>query len=178
MRSPVLLSVVAFIAVITTVTAFSVPGVSYKLLALAAPAWVALVVGWAVWVARGRPGRAALVHPAIVIVLVTAVVLDLPLRARFESSRPAFEAMIGRHVDMPSQQGLFIVDVLRITGPGEIEFVVRNSDIDGVAWGFSLSFDGPPGELIDGPLPIREQRYRLLDGNWYVWAIHDPNGSH
>lgn len=178
MRIPVLLAVVAFIGAITTMTAFSVPGVRYEILAFAAPAWAALVVGWAVWVARERPGSAALVYPAIVIVLVTAVVLDLPLRARFEMSRPAFEAMITRQVHMPSYQGLFLVDVQRSTGPGETEFIVRNGDLDGAAWGFSYSLDGPPGELIDGPLPIREQRYRHLDGNWYVWAIYDPNGSH
>lgn len=92
MGIPVGIAVAAFIVAIPTVTAFSVPGVRYVLLALVAPAWFALVVGWAVWVARERPGRIALVHPAIVIVLATAVVLDLPLRARFEVSRPAFDA--------------------------------------------------------------------------------------
>lgn len=172
------LTVGALLAAIPTVTAFSIPGVRYALLALVAPAWVGLIVAWAVWVARQRPGRAAILLPAVMVVVSAAVVLDLPLRTRFAISRPAFEGMIRRQHDMPSQQGLFIVDAQRITGPGETEFTVRNGDIDGIAWGFSYSLGGQPGESIDGPLPVREQRYRHLDGNWYLWAFYDRDGTY
>jgi len=167
----------ALIAAIPTLVAFSVPGVRLVLLGLVAPAWAVIIVVWAVWVLRDRPGRAALLLPAVVLVLSAAVVVDLPLRARFAASRPAFEEMISHQRYMPSQQGLFTVDVQRFTGPGEVEFTVRDGDIDGIAWGFSYSLDGPPGEPIDGPLPLRAQRYRHLDGNWYLWAIYNPDGT-
>jgi len=172
------LAVAAILAAIPTVTAFSVPGVRYSLLALVAPAWVGITVAWAVWIARERPGRAGALLPAIVLILGVAVILELPLRVRFAISRPAFEEMIGHQRYMPSQQGLFVVDVQRFTGPGEVEFTVRNGDIDQVAWGFSYSLDGPPGKPIDGPLPVREQRYRHLDGNWYLWAIYSPDSTY
>lgn len=171
------LAVAFFIAAILTVTAVSVPGVRYSLLAFSAPVWVVIAVVWATWVIRDRPGRAAMLVPVLVVVLAGALILDLPLRARFAASKPAFEAMIVRQYDMPSRQGLFTVDFQRFTGPGETEFMVRDGDRDGVAWGFAYSLDGQPGEPINGPLPIREVRYRHLDGNWYVWAFYDPDGT-
>lgn len=172
------LAVAAIIAAVPTATAFSVPGVRLMLLALVAPAWVAIIVGWAVWTLRERPGRAAALLPAVVFILVAALILDLPFRVRFALSRPAFEEMIGQQRYMPSHQGLFVVDVQRFTGVGEVEFTVRNGDIDRIAWGFSYSLDGPPGKPIDGPLPLSEQRYRHLDGNWYLWAIYSPDNTY
>jgi hypothetical protein len=96
-----------------------------------------------------------IVTPACVLVLLTALTWNWPLRLRFAASRSALEAAAKQYAGAPAytkigrRAGLFYLQFLRSSGPNEVCFVVGDSGIDPI--GFAYRPDDPrpndPGRL-------------------------------
>jgi hypothetical protein len=138
-------------------------------------AWLGVFTAWLVRLlflaapqARMFPGRWRLRWALPMLILVGAgalMVLEVPLRLRFEASRPALdrlaaEVMAGSPTT-PASAGLYDIESLTRM-PDGVRFLVEDSGfID--RFGFVYAADGDPTD------PYTEDIYRALGGGWFVW---------
>jgi hypothetical protein len=131
-------------------------------------AWLVRLVFLAAPQARTFPGRWRLRWALPMLILAGAaalMVLDVPLRLRFEASRPALdqlaaEVMAGS-TSTPDSAGLYDLESLTRT-PDGVRFLVEGSGfID--RFGFAFAADGDPSD------PDSDDVYRPLGGGWFVW---------
>ena len=165
----------------------SVPGFGFSPWLAAALALGLLGLGWTlragtfVWARRrhratGSAGWFA-VAPAAVLLGLTLIVLDVPLRARFTASRGAFEALVDRAppptaradwVDfaVPERVGTYRINNAYRVGDAVIFYESTGAFIDDA--GFAYLPNGPFDELdtgwFEGP------QFRSLGHPWYAWT--------
>lgn len=101
----------------------------------------------------------------ILCAAVALMVVELPLRLRFEASRAPLDALVAAmatgDVPTPDSVGLFDIEQLERT-PDGIHFLVRDSGfID--RFGFAYAADGDPY------YPSTEDTLRPLGGGWFIW---------
>lgn len=165
---------------LVTLGGWSMPfGPSIVLLLMLMPAW--LFVGIAYFVAlavavvrRGRYGRrmspvAWALPPVMVVVMASAIVADLPLRARFAASRGSLDAAARDALAGPAEAesgsrwlGLYLVHGIEAEA-GAVRFVVGEHEFGDVQ-GFAY-WEGrgePPG--------AGEYGYERLTGPWWVYG--------
>lgn len=157
-----------------TFWAFSIPGTYFFVSATLGLVWVLLALFWigrfGYVLVRRRPSTAQiaawLALPAIVLAAAIAVSLDVPMRARFELSRPAMDraardVLAGRR-DPQAIDRIGLWEVERAErGRGTFRFLVKESGLfDPV--GFAYSPHGRPPNF-------GEDAYRHVSGPWYVW---------
>jgi hypothetical protein len=147
---------------------------------LAVAGWLILGLYW-IWRAWGQYGAGgsglrecsrSLVFPILVAGVVVLAWSDLPLRARFETSKAELTDLAHNRARWPDSDdddvmaGAYRVQSVREVGGGIRLYVGRAYVFD--AWGFALLLDG-------APLKEESARYEHLEGNWYVFV--DRQGS-
>ena len=158
--------------------AASVPGTNFGLLSIGFVGCVAFGLVWLVlffWLLsvdeldRRRQRMVTwLILPILGLIGVVVVANDLPLRARFELSRTAFEAAAtvpSSASDSPHQVGFFgVVDVP--DRPGTRFFLVPEGGLIN-EYGFAFRPAGPSEEDLTGCRP--------LGGSWWFCVLHDSS---
>jgi hypothetical protein len=121
---------------------------------------------------RERLTRWWLFAPVVGVVAIALIGANLPLHARFEASRSAFEDLPRR--DLPSsdsfEAGLYEGHSFERTDFG-YRFVVS---VDVVSeWGFAYSPRGrPAGPEIGSPgMGSGQSAYRQISTDWYIWEF-------
>lgn len=149
---------------------------SVAFLFLGAVVWGVRLLTFAFAKYRGRAeGRARwlFVAPAVGVLVVTLLVADVSLRARWSVSRSDFEAVVDevmKDEDYRSieNQRLGFYDITSIYRQGEaIIFDERNGDFFDDA-GFAYLPNGPFPELENGG--FEAPQFRHLGGPWYAWT--------
>jgi hypothetical protein len=172
---------------------FSILGVmAYGLAVLAimglAAAWTGRLLAYLVPNERARWGTAAVwaVVPAAAGLVLALLLLHVPLRARFEVSKGAFDdalASNGLPTEAPRGDPLFdAIDATRV-GLYFVYWVERRDDGSAFFYeepygsaGFAYLPDGPPGAEVDElrcfELSASDQapRYLRLGGDWYSFT--------
>lgn len=162
------------VLVLLTLYTTSVPmGYFLPMMALmfAWPAFGLVTVTWyAVSAARRRTFRPKAVHwvPVVTVaVTAAAVLLNVPMLARYAASRPAMDGFVEdamrdpKSVEKRDRIGLWAVERPQAY-KGGARFIVRDTgflDLGGLAY----SKDGPPPNLGG------EDYYDHLHGDWYIW---------
>jgi len=152
--------------------ATSVPGWEPVLFIGAVFGWLALGLGWfiaclAAYLGEGRDSRGRsitpwLILPTIALAGAAMVMLDVPLRIRFELSRPAMEAVVQTGVGLidtaagPVRVGLYDIDFEFIDN--RIWFGVDGGIFQ--SYGFVRTKEGDAGPPLD--------RCRTIDSDWWV----------
>lgn len=158
-----------------TLWTFSVPGTYFLPLMILPYLWAGIVVVWLILALRiaGRAlaafrDRSVLAGVAIAVSTLLAVVLELPLQARWQLSQGPIEALVvqmtasnapGSIEDRPV--GLF--DAERVESfDGGFRFLVKGTGFLN-PYGFAYSPSGPPPD-IGG-----EDYYEHFTGPWWFW---------
>ena len=164
---------------LVTLYSVSVPGTYFLLFMFLQLVWLAVGVVWLILVGlsirtvgfRGtvRPGY--LVAMAVVVTLTAAAVVnDVPLRLRFEASRPALDELVAQVgpgatealTGIDRQVGWFDAERIEPFAGGFRFLVADTGFLDPV--GFAYSPDGEPPN-IGG-----EDWYEPYHGPWWIWV--------
>jgi hypothetical protein len=175
--------VVVLVASAVLLWAYSYPGVSLLLLAVAVGVWGLAVLAWLVWVAMFGIGRRRwswwfVPAPLVGVLVVTLVVVDVPLRARWAMSRAAFEAVVATlppagqagqewvSVAVPARIGGYRITSAVVAPDAVIFWEATGSGLDDA--GFAYLPDGPKPTLENGS--FEAPSFKHLDGVWYSWT--------
>ena len=114
---------------------------------------------------RWRTWRRWLLTPVIVACTILLLHLNAPFRLAFYLSRPAMDRLAQQVLDAPDEAprgawvGLYNADAIE-TVPGGMRFIVSGAGVF-TRVGFAYRPSGPP--------PVTPDRYRHIEGPWYVW---------
>jgi hypothetical protein len=157
--------------------ALSFPGVSFLALAAAglglfaaAALWSVRVLTYVLALRRGTAGGSPgwlLVAPLGGLLLFALVLADVPLRARWAVSKPAFERVAsGGAFDGPARLGTYDVVSLDREGAAVVFTEATGSFFDDA--GFAYLPDGPFRELEDASR--EDMAFQPLGDGWYAWT--------
>lgn len=137
-------------------------------------AWPAFGVATLLWYIASAIRRRSLwpravhwVPVAVVAVTAAAVLLDIPVLARYTASRSAMDDLVveakhhPKRIEKRARVGLWRVEGVQAY-EGGVRFLVRNTGFLDQG-GFAYSENGPPPNLGG------EDHYEHLHGNWYTW---------
>lgn len=157
--------------------AWSFPGFHFVLIVLFWPTLLAA----AVWVIRGLTYLRAIergtgagtsrwfaVAPVGALLLLAIVVADLPLRARWATSRSAFDRAVDDTLPVGSERriGSFTITTIRRVEGGVLFYEKAGSFMDDA--GFAYLPGGPTPDLASGSL--ENPRWNDLGGGWYAFT--------
>lgn len=153
----------------------SAPGWSTVITVGALLLWIPLGLLWCarlVLVLAGRSRwREVVVTPVVILATLAVCASGLPLRARFEPSRGAFDALVaslppGSDVPLDERVGTYRIHSAsqRFGGVALVEGWYGEPRGTG---GFALLPDGPDQDALTGP---GAPRWRDLGGGWWAWT--------
>jgi hypothetical protein len=153
----------------------SVPGDDFFWLIIGLGMWVVMGIVWLILclVGGGRPRWWLFVAPAMAASVIALVLVDIPIKVRFELSRADFDtAVAALPRDTRTGSGAGSVGSYDITHWSKVRggVILHDSNSSGVTndAGFAYLPEGPTPDLENGN--FESPQFTALGGGWYAWT--------